>query len=129
MHSPMKVFILTISSVLVVVSGQLETAFRWRYVDFVWPSALAREQALATGAFNITGALPMDVDVSQDNRVFVTFANLEGVPVRLGYITSLIGPSGPLVQPYPDWTWFQSEDCNTSIQEVYRITIDECNRL
>ncbi|KAJ8684198.1 hypothetical protein QAD02_019990 [Eretmocerus hayati] len=115
-------------SLLVSVAGQLNTAYQWKYIDYLWTSEAQRQNAISSGAYNYANIIPMDVDVSQEGRVFISMLGSVGVPARLGTVTNNIGPSGPLIQPYPNWGWHDSNNCN-SILDVYRITIDKCNRL
>lgn len=37
-------------------------------------------------------------------------------------VTEESGPSGPLIKPYPDWSYFNPDDCE-SIMNVYRIAV------
>lgn len=46
----------------------------------------------------------------------------KGVPASLNTISELKGPGGPLLQPYPDWTWAKRGDCN-GITSVYRVAV------
>ncbi|KAJ8683554.1 hypothetical protein QAD02_019346 [Eretmocerus hayati] len=123
--------VLATSSLLVVLasSENLETAFKWRYIDYNWPSEAIRSEAISTGAYNISATIPLDVGVSQDGRVFLSLQGGRGVPARLGYVTRDETSTGPLLRPYPDWEWHQGDDCDTTIKEVFRIAIDKCNRL
>ncbi|XP_014218062.1 major royal jelly protein 2-like, partial [Copidosoma floridanum] len=81
-----------------------------------------------TKKYDPTSVIPMDVDRDQAGRVFVSFPRIRGVPATLGTVTNITGQWGPLIKPYPDWSWFQFNHCNT-LQNVYRIEIDKCNRL
>ncbi|KAJ8669553.1 hypothetical protein QAD02_000812 [Eretmocerus hayati] len=131
MHPLTITAILAVSSLLLTVasSAELETAYKWRYIDFNWPSQASRTKAIRTGAYNISASMPKDVDVSQDGRVFIAIRNKTGVPARLGYVTDKKSVAGPLLQPYPDWSWHQGDDCDTSINDVSKISIDKCDRL
>ncbi|KAJ8683555.1 hypothetical protein QAD02_019347 [Eretmocerus hayati] len=127
----MSVVVLVTGSLLVALtsSANMETAFKWRYIDYNWPSKAERSEAIRTGAYNTSAPLPMDVDVSHDGRVFLSMEGGPGVPARLGYVTKNKSSAGPLLQPYPDWSWHQGNDCDTTIKEVLRVSIDKCNRL
>jgi hypothetical protein len=57
-----------------------------------------------------------------DGRVFLTFLGMNGVPATLATVTDRNGPSGPLVKPYPDWSWFKKGDCD-SLTSIYRIAV------
>ncbi|KAJ8687047.1 hypothetical protein QAD02_022841 [Eretmocerus hayati] len=126
-------FLLLICAVAILpesikAAANLETAYQWRYIDYVWPSEDVKQDAIATGAYNYTNIMPMDVDVAKDGRVFITALNFPGVPARLGVVTNQQGESGPLIQPYPNWASTDLNNCD-SIIDVYRVAIDSCNRL
>lgn len=57
-----------------------------------------------------------------DGRIFVTIIRNDGVPSSLNVISEQKGPGGPLLQPYPDWTWTKRGDCN-GITSVYRVAV------
>ncbi|KAL7306612.1 hypothetical protein TKK_0001296 [Trichogramma kaykai] len=127
MHLIVELLIL-LSASCGVLSIRLDTVYEWNYIEYQWPSTLARQQAIDNGSYHFARVLPMDVDVSRDGRVFVSFLGMDGVPATLGVVSNQRGPSGPLIQPYPNLGWFKRGSCN-AIQNVYRIAIDECNRL
>ncbi|XP_012288242.1 major royal jelly protein 1 [Orussus abietinus] len=102
----------------------LEIAYQWKYLDWVEPNV-----GLTGSSFILGNAFTQDVDVDRIGRVFVTSPRwLDGVPIVLSTVTDAIGPGGPLLVPYPNWAWHTPYDCN-SIVSVYRLAIDECNRL
>ncbi|OAD60749.1 Protein yellow [Eufriesea mexicana] len=116
-------FILTFA-LLHCVHGGLEVAFQWKYLDWTWPNVYltGRNQTLGN-------AFTQDVDIDRYGRVFVTSPQwLDGVPISLSLVTSVRGLGGPLLTPYPDWSWHVAYSCD-SIVSVYRLAIDECNRL
>ncbi|XP_058797508.1 major royal jelly protein 2-like [Phymastichus coffea] len=107
----------------------METVHTWKYIDFLWQSKKMRQQAISSGDYNYTQMMPMDVDQASDGRIFVSFNGQKGVPAVLGTVTRIVKyRSGPLIKPYPNWSWFKKNDCNY-MQNVYRIAIDECQRL
>ena len=53
--------ILTIS-INSAISGQLETVFEWKHIDFVWDSPHQRNQAILTGLYNPRHIMPLDFD-------------------------------------------------------------------
>ncbi|CAB0038352.1 unnamed protein product [Trichogramma brassicae] len=108
--------------------SKLDTVYEWNYIDFAWDSPAEREKAVKNESYDFTRILPVDVDVYRDGRVFVTMIGMHGVPATLGTVTDVKGPSGPLIKPYPDWSWFKENDCD-SIRNVHRIAIDKCDRL
>lgn len=58
-----------------------------------------------------------------DGRVFVTIIRNNGVPSSLNVVSKHKGPGGPLLQPYPDWTWTKRGDCN-GITNAFRIAVN-----
>ncbi|KAJ8669798.1 hypothetical protein QAD02_001057 [Eretmocerus hayati] len=108
-------------------TDKLQTVYQWRYFDYVWPSESDKQNAIRNGVYNYSQIIPMDVDVAQDGRVFISLNYYFGTPARLAVITDQIEHSGPLLQPYPNWEWYDN-DCNGIIDAV-RIEIDNCNRL
>ncbi|XP_011497445.1 PREDICTED: major royal jelly protein 1-like [Ceratosolen solmsi marchali] len=103
--------------------SDVEVAFQWYFLDWIHPSI-----QLAGKNFTIGNPLTQDVDIDRRGRVFVTTPQwLKGTPITLSIVTNLQGPGGPLLSPYPDWSWHKS-DCD-SLVSVYRIAIDECDRM
>lgn len=121
----MKLFFTVICALVQYASGVgLEVIYQWKYLDWVWPNV-----PLTGSEFVFGNAFTQDVDVDRIGRVFVTSPRwLKGVPISLSTLSNLDGPGGPLLLPYPDWTWFVPNTCD-SIISVYRVAIDECNRL
>lgn len=116
--------ILTLGFLHCAKAGRLEIVFQWKYLDWLWPNIhlTGRNQTLGN-------AFTQDVDIDKYGRVFVTSPQwLQGVPISLSLVTEVSGIGGPLLVPYPDWTWHMSYNCD-SIISVYRLAIDECNRL
>ncbi|KAJ8687041.1 hypothetical protein QAD02_022835 [Eretmocerus hayati] len=111
-----------------LVSSQMDTVFQWRYIDYTWPSDDAKREAILSGAYNYTQVVPMDIDVSQDGRIFFSSVNYPGNPARLGTVSTRVEYSGPLIKPYPSWEWTDRSNCD-SIIETWKMKIDECNRL
>lgn len=35
-----------------------------------------------------------------------------GVPATLAVVTNKKGPGGPLLRPYPDWSWADNKNCS-----------------
>lgn len=75
--------------------------------------------------------LPLGIDVQRD-RLFVTMPRWkQGVPASLGWLPLPATESSPLMNPYPNWEAHSSTDnpdCS-KMMSVYRIFIDECERL
>lgn len=57
-----------------------------------------------------------------DGRTFVTIIRATGVPASVHTVSDHHGPSGPLLRPYPDWSWYNSGNCD-GITSVYRVAV------
>ncbi|KAG7191013.1 hypothetical protein KM043_007059 [Ampulex compressa] len=116
--------VLLCCSLRCTLGSSLEVVFQWKYLDWIWPNV-----QLTGKNFTLGNSFTQDVDIDGTGRIFVTSPQwLEGVPIGLSLITSTQGPGGPLLIPYPDWSWHTPFSCE-SIVSVYRLAIDECNRL
>ncbi|XP_015591222.1 major royal jelly protein 1 [Cephus cinctus] len=114
--------------VLTVHGGKLRTVHEWKYIDYEFVNSQHRQQAILSGEYNYTQCAIIDTDEARDGRKFLTIVKQKGVPASLVTVSKLYGPGGPLVSPYPDWSWASKNDC-TGITGVYRVTIDACHRL
>lgn len=111
--------ILTLGFLHCTKAGGLEVAFQWKYLDWLWPTVhlTGKNQTLGN-------AFTQDVDIDKYGRVFVTSPQwLEGVPISLSLVTKVSGIGGPLLVPYPDWTWHTSYNCD-GIISVYRLAVN-----
>ncbi|KAJ8683714.1 hypothetical protein QAD02_019506 [Eretmocerus hayati] len=111
-----------------LAQSPIETIFQWEYIDYDWPSQAEREEALRNGSYDPIKVIPNDVDVSQDGRIFITLKFDEATPARLGYVTIFDDSIGALIRPYPSWSWYQTQDCDSILAPVRMVT-DKCNRL
>ncbi|XP_016938824.2 protein yellow [Drosophila suzukii] len=109
---------------------KLQERYNWNQLDFAFPNARLKEQALASGDYIPQNGLPVGVE-HFGNRLFVTVPRWrDGIPATLTYINmdrSLTG--SPELIPYPDWRSNTAGDCANSITTAYRIKVDECGRL
>ncbi|KMQ98017.1 major royal jelly protein 1 [Lasius niger] len=104
--------------------SHLEVVYQWKYLDWVWPNI-----PLSGKNYTLGNAFTQDVDIDRQGRVFVTSPQwLDGVPISLSLVTKAHGSGGRLLVPYPNWSWHTPFNCE-SIISVYRLAIDECNRL
>ncbi|XP_043248993.1 major royal jelly protein 1-like [Colletes gigas] len=109
-----------------VENRPIDVTMEWKFYDYVFENYTQREEAIKSGNYNRSKCFPIDVDVWSD-KMFITIIRDEGVPSSLNIVSKMKGPGGPLLQPYPSWEWAKT-DC-TGITSVYRVSIDECNRL
>ncbi|CAB0041421.1 unnamed protein product [Trichogramma brassicae] len=105
----------------------LITRFAWKYLDYNWDSQQRKNYFVQNGLYDYRNLTPIDVDQSADGRVFVTIIRAPGVPASVHTVSSRNGPGGPLLKPYPDWSWYNNQ-CS-GITSVYRVAIDKCNRI
>ncbi|XP_046412041.1 major royal jelly protein 1-like isoform X1 [Neodiprion fabricii] len=109
-------------------AADLETIYEWKYIDYVWESDAEKEAAVANGTYDYTNIVVVDVQSLPDDRVIVTTPRYKNNPATLSVISSQSADNGPLLQPYPSWSWNNADDCSgfTSVNRVY---LDQCNRL
>lgn len=111
-----------------VNSRKFEEIYRWKEVDFVYPSPKARLSALASKAFIPHNNLPLGVEITQE-KVFVTLPRWKpGVPCTLAVIDRNDQDPSPRLRPFPSWKWHQLGKCD-GITSVFRMSLDSCGRL
>ncbi|NP_001154980.1 major royal jelly protein-like 4 precursor [Nasonia vitripennis] len=110
-------------------SSPLVTLYEWKYFDYVWDSPEQRQAYINSRRYNASNMIPIDVDRSNDGRTFVTVIRDAGVPASVHTVSDMEGPSGPLLRPYPDWSWYENTGNCNGITSVYRVAIDKCNRM
>lgn len=98
--------------------SELEVVYQWKYLEWVWPNV-----ELTGKNYTLGNAFTQDVDIDSQGRVFVTSPQwLEGVPISLSLVTKIYGSGGRLLVPYPNWSWYKPNSCD-SILSVYRIAV------
>lgn len=107
--------------------------YEWRQLDFEYPTFSQRQQAILSGDFIPSNNLPLGVDRWR-NRLFITMPRWRnGVPASLASLPLPARETSPSLRPYPSWDWHADPesplpDCSR-LMSVYRIWIDECERL
>ncbi|CAL7935456.1 unnamed protein product [Xylocopa violacea] len=109
------------------LANSLNVVYEWKYFDYDYGSEEARKAAIHSGEYDYKNAVPIDVDKWHD-MTFVTILRDKGVPSSLNVVSKKTGKGGPLLEPYPDWSWAKPGDCS-GITSVYRVAIDKCDRL
>lgn len=110
-----------------------DVIFEWRQLDFEYPTFLDRQRAILNGDFIPVNNVPLGVDRWR-NRLFVTMPRWKnGVPASLASLSLPALDRSPPMRPYPSWDWHANPeaiqpDC-TKLMSVYRIWVDECDRL
>lgn len=117
-------FVFILGSLHCANAGGLEVVFEWKYLDWIRPVILFTGREFKWG-----NPFTQDVDVDRYGRIFVTSPQwLDGVPISLSLVAPVQGRGGPLLTPYPSYIWHKENDCK-GIISVYRMAIDECNRM
>ncbi|XP_011637396.1 major royal jelly protein 3-like [Pogonomyrmex barbatus] len=125
-------FVTSILSLTTISYDELLLKMQWKYLDLLWNSPQKKEETIASGRYNASAAFLYDVDIRWrhqfiDGRIFITAIRDKGVPVSLFTVTEEQGKGGPLLRPYPDWSWYK-DDCKGITGGVYQIEI-RCNHL
>ncbi|XP_047024380.1 protein yellow-like [Helicoverpa zea] len=103
----------------------LTTLFRWKQIDFEYPSTEARQQAIDDREFIQAEVFPYEVERWKD-RVFISTPRLKsGIPATLSSVQIGAPTDSPLLQPYPDWKWQDEVNC-TGFVSIYCMSIDDC---
>jgi hypothetical protein len=117
---------------------ELGLVYQWSQLEFDYASPSARQADIDDKTFIPGQSTPIDVDVHyafaahKKNRVFVTMPRFqEGIPVTVGVVTDKKLNNNPIISPYPSWEWHKNPaSCGRNrIVSVYRVLIDECQRL
>ncbi|XP_011880237.1 PREDICTED: major royal jelly protein 1-like [Vollenhovia emeryi] len=123
------ILFILILSITTVSFGKVRPEYQWKYLDLLWESPQQKQEAIDSGSYNPSVAFLYDVDKAPDGRVFITAVKDKGVPVSLMTVTNKQGEGGPLLRPYPDWSWYRNTtECNGLAGGVYQIDI-KCNHL
>lgn len=131
---------------------KLKTVAEWKELEFQFPLPEDKNLALLSGKYVPGNAVPIDVQVDYkggiqtsggegdccdksvilfcipdrgQTRLFVTIPRFQtGIPITFGSLTSIPGNGGPIIQPYPDYTWHSSHGANCDgITSVFRIAV------
>lgn len=122
-----------------VYGAELKEAFAWKEMDYNWPSAEFKEDALKTGSYIPENNLPLGLGIWKD-KLFVTVPRWKtGVASALNYI-KIDSEKTAKLTPYPSWkanyipadkqkaSLGKLED-NSTIVSVFRVWVDKCDRL
>ncbi|KAK2581536.1 hypothetical protein KPH14_005191 [Odynerus spinipes] len=97
-------------------------------MGFDWESDEQKERYIKEGKYVKDAVVPIDVFIA-GKEIFLGIPRATGVPAALVTLNMAKNEGGgPLLRPYPDWSWTDSE-CDKSIVSVYRVTSDKCGRL
>ncbi|XP_060523187.1 uncharacterized protein LOC132700084 [Cylas formicarius] len=122
---------------IVAETPPLNQIFQWKQLEFDYTNPTDRERDIRNGVFAVGEIAPIDVDVyysasTINNHIFITIPRFRsGIPATLGTISNKVLDGNPIIKPYPSWPWHQdSRECRSDrIVSVFRVKIDECDRL
>lgn len=108
--------------------GDAEALFRWKTIEYDWPSRVAKETALTDRSF-----IPLNNAINgiriYNDRIFVTVPRLRpGIPSNLNTLVNAgrskrFLSSRTVLRPYPNWAMQKQGNC-TAFQKVQNIEID-----
>uniref|UniRef100_A0A0K8U7B6 Protein yellow n=2 Tax=Bactrocera latifrons TaxID=174628 RepID=A0A0K8U7B6_BACLA len=126
---------LTPNTILSVELRELETVYEWKKVEYGFAAEEDRQDAIDNENLVPENATPIDVAVDyhseKGTRVFTTTPRFNtGIPYTLAVVTDKTEENGPVLLPYPDYSWHNSNGSNCEkITSVYRVAITECNQM
>ncbi|XP_012058209.1 PREDICTED: major royal jelly protein 3-like [Atta cephalotes] len=120
--------LLILSMVIVSFGDKVKNIYTWKFPEFEWLSKKQEEDAIHSGIYNPSNCMFEDANEAEDGRLFITVTNIftRASPASLTTVTNKTGLGGPILRPYPDWSWYNS-NCD-GIINVYRVDI-RCNHL
>ncbi|KAM3964371.1 LOW QUALITY PROTEIN: protein yellow-12 [Aphomia sociella] len=106
------------------------TLYKWKQIDFEFPTTRHRWQALSTGKYVPANVLPLGLEV-WGPRIFITLPRWRsGIPATIATVSR--GLTSPLLKPYPNWEFNNplnnGKDCS-GLTSVFRVHVDPCGRL
>lgn len=132
--------------VTTVDAVKLKEKFKWREVEYDWPSQEAKQEAISSGKYVAANNLPLGLERWRD-KLFITVPRWKsGVAASLTFVNISDGLS-PVLRPYPSWEANQlpqpNDDSkktdegksanmlkdNNTIISTFRVRADECDRL
>ncbi|XP_050293188.1 protein yellow-like [Anthonomus grandis grandis] len=106
--------------------SKLQKYFEWNILDFEYPTKL---NDMARGRIKLENALPVGIEFWHD-KMFITVPRWkEGIPSTLNYVPILSPLKNPPLMPYPDLASNELGNCERGLSTVYRIHVDQCDRL
>ncbi|XP_060802883.1 protein yellow-like [Amyelois transitella] len=103
----------------------LGTLYRWKQIDFAYPSEDERQDAINFEEFIQLNVITLGVERWKD-RIFISTPRWKkGVPATLSALPIHGEEESPLLEPYPSWDWHNAENC-TGFTSVFRMAVDHC---
>ncbi|XP_059622549.1 major royal jelly protein 1-like [Phlebotomus argentipes] len=119
----------------VLGSSPLKKVAEWYDLEYEFPTAMDRQNAIIQKKYIPGNGVPIDVDVAYRNMggslIFVTVPRFtNGIPVTLGTISGMSTSMGPMIRAYPDYASQSSHGARCDgITSVFRVSVDKCKRL
>ncbi|KAG5322751.1 MRJP5 protein, partial [Acromyrmex heyeri] len=124
-------FVILILSIATISFGvKMKIVYKWKYLDYVWDNPEHKENAINCNNYNVSTCFLNDVDKADDGRIFATVPKMFNfaVPASVVTVSDIIESGGPLLHPYPDWSWYNNSNMCDNIVNVYTIHI-KCNHI
>ncbi|XP_034652989.1 major royal jelly protein 1 [Drosophila subobscura] len=113
----------------------VESLVQWQQLEYGFPTAQDRQNAQTAGNLVPENGTPIDVQAQHLAngmvRVFTTIPRfVTGIPYTLATVSEQMGRNGPMLQPYPSYSWHNGhgENCDL-ITSAFRVAVTECNQL
>ncbi|XP_030749438.1 protein yellow-like [Sitophilus oryzae] len=112
-----------------VCAQKLQKYFEWNIVDFEYRNENLRVQDFLSKKLQLENALPVGIEIWNE-KIFITVPRWkEGIPSTLNYVPINSGLRNPPLISYPDLKSNELGNCEDGLSTVYRIHVDECDRL
>lgn len=106
----------------------LDIVYKWKHLDYDWQNETQQKYYAENKLYDPKSVVPIDVHFGKET--FLAIPRGPGVPASLVILNkNKHAGGGPVLQPYPDWSWADSKCCNKNIVSVYRVASDKCGRL
>ncbi|XP_011066323.1 PREDICTED: major royal jelly protein 3-like [Acromyrmex echinatior] len=123
--------LIILSTAIVSFGVELNVVYEWKYCEYEWKNQQQKKNAINSKFYDPHLCFFFDAIKADDGRVFISTPKYfdHGVPASLATVTNTTGPGGPLLRPYPDWSWHNNTSCMCDgIVNVHRIYI-KCNHI
>lgn len=117
--------------------SNLKEKFKWKQIEFEWPSEDVKKTRIANKQYIPENNLPLGLE-RWNNKLFITIPRWKlGVASALNYVYLNDTNESPIFKPYPSWednTFdLPSNESrlkkDSNIISPFRVRADECNRL
>ncbi|KAL0841211.1 hypothetical protein ABMA28_014948 [Loxostege sticticalis] len=106
----------------------LGTLYRWKQIDYEFPTTLDRLAAIQNGDFIQQNAIILGVERWKDRLFVSTPAWKRGVPATLSSLPINAESESAPLRPYPSWEWHNAGNC-TGFTSIFRMAIDHCGTM